>query len=758
MKIDRRSFLSLGIGAGAGIALTPLPWKLADDSSIWTQMWPWTPVPARGEATYVNSACSLCPGSCGISVRKIDERAVKIEGMEGHPVNDGGVCPIGIAGLQLLYGQTRVKTPLKRVGKRGEGKWQKISWDEAISEVSSNLAELRKSGNPQSLACISGSGRYGTVSGLFQRFMTAFGSPNFMSVPSFVDGYSMALKQMHGIDSIPGFDFENSDFILSFGSGIIDGWGAPVRMFKANANMKGKIVQIEPRLSNTAAKADKWIPIKPGTEAALALGLAHVIIKKSLYNKDFISKHSFGFDDMTGTDGKKVKGFKSLVMEKYTPASVARITDTSAEMIEELAVSFAKASSPLAVCGRGKGTAQGSLDEYIAVHALNALLGRVNTKGGVWAVEQPNYISWPYPDMDKIAEKGFASARIDGAGTDEFPLAGQLAHRFVNAVADAGRKEIPVEALLIEGANPLHQFSDTKAVKKAFSKIKFIASFSSYMDDSAQFADIILPNHCYLERYEDIPAPAGLQKPVIGISRPVVAPKYNTLHSGDAIIRIAKALGDKIESSFSWDSYEACLQATFREAWSKLDSVGFLINQKYGAPGWDQFETESKLFEFISSADGAKTGRDKDEIVNIADIEGKGDKKYNLTLISYDSIRLASGSVGNTPFMIKAVADTILKENDIFVEINPKTAKDAGVKEGAKAVLTTPKGSANVRVHLFEGIVPGVIAMPRGLGHTGDDKYLSGKGVNVHDLIGPVEDPASGLDAAWGIRAKLAKA
>jgi len=124
MKIGRRGFLSFVIGGAAGTALSPLPWKLTDDSSIWTQMWPWTPVPEDGEASYINSVCTLCPGRCGITVRKIEDRAVKIEGMKGHPVNDGGACLLGLSGLQLLYGPTRVKSPLKRIGERGRGRWE----------------------------------------------------------------------------------------------------------------------------------------------------------------------------------------------------------------------------------------------------------------------------------------------------------------------------------------------------------------------------------------------------------------------------------------------------------------------------------------------------------------------------------------------------------------------------------------------------------------------------------------------------------
>ena len=120
MKIDRRSFLSFVIGGAAGTALSPLPWKLTDDFAIWSQNWPWTPVPPNGEVFYVNSACMLCPGGCGITVRKVENRAVKIEGMKDHPVNDGGICPMGVSGLQLLYGPGRVQGPLRRVGSRGE--------------------------------------------------------------------------------------------------------------------------------------------------------------------------------------------------------------------------------------------------------------------------------------------------------------------------------------------------------------------------------------------------------------------------------------------------------------------------------------------------------------------------------------------------------------------------------------------------------------------------------------------------------------
>ncbi|WP_054698837.1 molybdopterin-dependent oxidoreductase [Desulfosarcina cetonica] len=276
MKVDRRSFLSFVIGGAAGTALSPLPWKLMDDSSIWSQMWPWTPVPPDGEVVYMDTTCSLCPGGCGISVRKVDNRAVKIEGKKGHPINDGGVCILGLSGLQMLYGPTRIKAPMKRIGERGEGKWQKISWGAAMEILSKKLGEIREHGEAHSVAAICGADQ-GTVPSLLKRFMTAYGSPNFICAPSFQDTDELAVKTLFGAAGRTGFDLENADYILSFGSGLADGWRSPVRMIKACSTWREKrvpVVQVEPRLSNSAAKANRWVPITPGTEADLALGIA----------------------------------------------------------------------------------------------------------------------------------------------------------------------------------------------------------------------------------------------------------------------------------------------------------------------------------------------------------------------------------------------------------------------------------------------------------------------------------------------------
>ena len=741
MKIDRRSFLALSIGGAAGTALTPLPWKLMDDVSIWSQNWPWTPVPAKGENRYAFTSCTLCPGGCGLMVRMVGDRAVKIEGLEGHPVNDGGVCVLGLAGLQLLYGHTRVKGPMKRIGKRGEGHWKKISWKAALAEVAEKLGKLRVGGQSHTAACITGNKR-GTVSALFKRFMTVYGSPNVMTTPSVNDTIEMAMQVMHGVEAQPGYDVENANYILSFGSGLIEGWGSPVRMFKANSAWResgARVVQIEPRLSNTAAKSDKWVPINPGTEAALAMGIAHVMIKESLINTYFVENHTEGY-----------AGWKKMVLNEYAPEKVASITGIGKMTIVKLAREFAGAGRPLALCGRGNGETPGSLAEAMAVHTINALVGNINQEGGLTAVPVPAYTAWPETGLDSVAQNGMAHSRVDGAGSAAFPLAASLLNRFAAGVM--GAKDYPVNALLISGANPAYATPDANGFKAALEKIPFVVSFSSYMDETAMLSDLILPNHTYLERYEDIPVAAGLPRPMVELLQPVVYPLHNTKSAGDALIELAGAMGGSIGEAFPWDNYEACLEEALADKWDVLREEGLWQDEGFQPPGWGEaFATVSGKFEFMRPDMGLMPS-----YVPL-NLEGNA-STFPLLLIPFDSMRLASGYISDPPFVIKTVEDTILKGKDGFVEVNPATAESLGLADGKVATLSTPAGEARVRIHYYNGIMPGVVALPRGLGHTADDKYMAGKGVNFNILISPVEDRASGLDTAWGVRAKLAKA
>ena len=737
MKVDRRSFLSFLVGGAAGTALSPLPWKLTDDISIWTQMWPWVPIPEKGEVSYVTSACTLCPGGCGISVRKVDERVVKIEGLAGHPINDGGLCTLGLAGAQLLYGPQRVKAPMKKVG----GRLVEISWEEALGEIAARLKELRESGQAHHVACIAGTDR-GTVPELLNRLLTVYGSPQFFRVPSIQDTYELTLYLMQGVRASAGFDFENTDYVLSFGSGLLDGWGTPVNIFQAHSRWcerGGKLVQIEPRQSRTAAKADSWIPINPGTEGALALGLAGVIVKESLYNADFVNTQSSGFES-----------WQRVLLENYDTESAAKMTGVDPSTIAKLARDFAGARKPLAVCGRGKGQTPGSLKEVMAVHALNALVGGIGRQGGVRTVPEPDYIDWPEPEMDAVAAAGMQQGRVDQAGGSQYPHARYLLNRLPEAVNSSA--DSPIQVLFVSEANPCYSLPNSKAFADAFKKIPMVVSFSSYLGETAALADYILPSPSYLEQYEDRPIAAGYPRPIVNLTRPVVEPLFNTRSVGDVVIELARSLGGTVAAAFPWDDHQTCLKETLGDKWAVLNDKGYWADEKSGSGGQPAtFETKSSRFEF--------TNAEIDAMARFAPVEPEGDKAaFPLVLVPYDTMQLWNGYIGDPPFVIKIVPDTVLKNNDVLIEINPATASQLGLQDGQTANLTTPRGTARVRVHLFEGIMPGVVALPTGLGHTAYGKFLAGKGVNVNALIGSIEDAATGYDAVWGIRAKLDKA
>ena len=713
MKVDRRSFLGLGLGAVAGAAVSPAAMKLTDDSSIWTQNWPWTPVPHDGEVTFENSVCSLCKGSCGISIRKVAGRAIKIEGQTDHPNNKGGICLHGIAGLQYLYDPARIKSPLKKNGK----KFEEISWEDAISQIAEKLSSIRDEKKTESIACISGN-ETGSVAELYKRFFKVFGSNNFYSVPSMDTTWETIASEMHGKNNSLSFDLENAGFILSFGAGLIEGWGSPVHCFKTNAarQKKGvKLFQIEPRLSNTAAGADKWIPIKPGTEADLALGLCHIIIKEEIYDISYISKYNYDF-----------KAFSKMLDKDYTPEKVAEKTGIDLTLIKQLAHKFAWADNPVAIAGKGRGDIAGDAKEFAAVHALNCLAGNINKKGGVWVNRKKNYLKFPVENLDNTARKGFAKPRYTSFQS------------LISQIGDSS--DSPIQALFILNANPCYTIHDSDKVIEVFKKIPFKVSFSSFMDETAKLSDIILPSHTFLERYEDIPSDsAGIAMKTVGLCKPVVSPVFNTKNQGDAILMIAKALKGKVADNFPWDNYEECLKSVAKNIWSALSDKGYVVLTK--KPSYSKPSAE---FSYI--ANGLKS------------VEAQGDKKsFPLTLISIDNMRIAGGEISSSPFAIKTVSDKVIKGNDILVEINPETAKKARLAQGNKAKITTPVGSAIVRVNLFEGIMPGLIGMAQGLGHTIDNKFVADKGVNINKLIAPVIEPSSGQDAAWGIAASISK-
>ena len=639
---------------------------------------------------------------------------------------------------------------------------------------------------------------------MIERLTKAVGSPNYVRMPSLEDTFWMGNILMQGNEGPMAYDLENSDYLLSFGSGLLEGWGAPGRVMNAWSLLrekavtgKAKVVQVESRASNTASKADQWVAAKPGTDAALALGIAHEIIKNNSVDARFIKDNTFGFDK-----------FKALVMESYSPGQVAGITGIPEETIVQLAKEFANAKAPLAIYGKGKGTLNGSLYEFMAIQSLNALTGNINKPGGV-ILSEPLPLS-PLPDAptDAIAAKGIQKSRLDQAGTLQFPLAQSLVNNLFDEINK--KQASPVDMLFVFSANPAHALPNSKAVNKALKKIPFIVSFSPFRDETAYMADMILPDHIYLEKTDDIVRPSGLPYPFYAVSQPIVKPLYNTRNTGDVIIRMAKKVGGTVKSAFPWNKYEAVLKArakglfdagggkvgcdnadaawkwqkrtqsdydSFDEMWESLSSGGFWYKPLSPATNNQRlFKTPTNKFEFFSTQIElavnafARKGSEKKALQSMSitaqgasaclphyeEIKHQGDH-YPLTLIPYEIINLASSQIPSPPFTYKTLFDNQLLKNDSFAMVNPKTASEYHLHQGDTVIIESAAGAVQVRVDVSHGAMPGMVYMPLGFGHTAYDEYIKEKGANPNDIVHAGKDPLSGQPIWWSTSVKITK-
>lgn len=770
MKLDRRGFLKFAVGGAIGTLATPIPWDMIDESAKFTDLW--APEPAKGPSSFVHTTCRLCPGGCGITLRLVEDksgrdewrgwhhkefiqrrrlpsvplRAVKISGNPGHPVNGGGICPLGAAGLQILYGASRITTPLKRTNSKEEDKatWEKISWDEALNIVGGRLREIREAGQPHTVACILDS-KGGIVPGLVDRFFRAYGSSNVMTMPSQEDVETIGLSLMQGTNARLTYDLENSKCVLSFGAALLEGWGAPLYNLKTFAKWQEMgehtLVQVEPNCSITASKADRWIAVKPGTEAALALGMANVIVQEGLYNQSFVA-HCQGFDK-----------FKTVLAE-YDLGKVSNLTGISQAVIAGTARQFAVTRPSVAVSGRGQGAMSGNLAEFMSIYSLNALVGNIGQKGGVVLQGELPFKAWPAVVTDALAEKGLTQARVDGS---DGKYAVSMLHNLPTAL-----KSGAVSTLFIQEANPCYAMPRADKFKKAVAKVPFVVALSSCMNETAGMADVVLPLASYLERLEDVPSPARVPYSVLGLTRPVLANVPEAKHPGDIYLTLAKALGGSIAASMPWDNFEVLLKDKVEGLFAARR--GRIGDQEVAALGsadelWEALNAGKCWSEDPVLAQMPVEFNPQNRAANFEPVAGmETAQEYPMLLVAYEDMNIVNRrAVDTPPYLTKNISDTVLQKKDLLVRVNPETAGRLRLAEGDAAVVQCPSGRLSVRVHRDAGIMPGVVAIPLGLGHSSEDPFLAGKGVNAYDVLEPVADPATGLASWWGTRAKLIK-
>src|SRR5687767_4502076 len=331
--MDRRSFIKLTAISGTSAALASCGnpdhqlIRFVPDEDI---------IP--GIAIWKPSVCPLCPSGCGLTVRVMDAEAdvvrngqagvlqiyaaKKLEGSPAYPINQGGLCARGQAAIQITYHPDRITQPLRRSGERGDGKYEAFAGDEAIAELVSKLDEIEGAGAGRALA-VAARRASGHRSALIALFLARFGAPGPITYELFGDDVLRRANALSfGREQLPTFDLANARYVLSFGADFLGTWGSPVSqnfgygaMRQDRPGIRGSFVQVEARMSQTGASADEWVPVRPGTEGVLALGLANVIIGAKLRPTDGGGARA----------GALIDGWTSGLAD-YTPEQVEKVT------------------------------------------------------------------------------------------------------------------------------------------------------------------------------------------------------------------------------------------------------------------------------------------------------------------------------------------------------------------------------------------------------------------------------------------------
>lgn len=789
--LSRREFLRLAGGFTLGTAALEAGRRLVVNMTTEENA---SYIRTSNEEKIIPTVCLLCPSGCGMLARVADGNLVKLEGNPMHPINLGALCPKGQAAPELLYSPDRVDGPKRRVGERGSGEWESITWDEAVQIVSDNLLALRTAGYPERAALLYGETR-GQMRQFFERFMMAVGSPNTVSHDSLnIEAAKLANLFTQGIYDLPSYDIENANYILSFGASLLEAGRTPQRMvsgysfIRRGRSVRGKVVVIDPRQGVTGAKADEWIPIRPGTDAALALGIANVIIKTGRFDSEFVQKYSFGFEDFVDDDGRQRKGFKTYVLENYDPKRVEQITGVPATTISRLAGELTGNKPAVAILPGKGGLLNGSMNGLsagMAINCLNALMGSIETKGGVLTQRYMACPDWPQMPKDSIAESGLDAERVDGAGS-LFPLA---RHAY-QAVADRVINGYPIDLLMLYDANPVFETPGGSRFIQAFEKIPFIVSFSSFIDESAKYADLILPEPTFLERWQD-DYMEGLGYPGVAIRQPVVEPVHNTMHTGDFLLSVARQMGKPISQAFPWNTYEDLLKDRLSEIgtdWETLTELGLWLVPGYqfsrrGNQRWvdevvgsdRRYAPRDGYFDFFSREINCLIGDlDRNQLASMgAGVSGDvlflphhedvkyigNEEEYPFHLNIFTLMSLGPYSyAANMPTLQEISGMTVGERWTGWVEMNEEAAHEMGLEKDEMVWIESPLGRVKTKLKIVKGTGKDILAMPYNQGHTEVGRFAKGRGANGLDILNPESEPFTGLASFTNTRVKIYRA
>lgn len=780
MAISRRSFLVGVAGAGVGFGLGALSHQFPLASPHVGS--DWTP----GEETFVASTCLLCPAHCGIKVRLVDSRPTRIDGNPLHPVSQGGLCPKGRAGLQLLYHPARLKGPLVRVGPPGSEDFKPISWDAALDHVAS---ALRSAYQPKGATPVEW--LVGDVSGVMGELVTGFcgvlGTTR-ISVDDYRDGSADVLRMCQGINAPPAFDLAGADFVLSFGAGLSEAWWALLQAARARDAESGgrspRWVQVDVRLSRSAVSANEWVPVRPGTFGALALGLAYVIVKEGLYDPDQVSRKVAGWEDWTDADGKQHLGFRTLVLRHGRPDEVSARTGVPVARLTALAKQFGGARRAVAMWDQTVAWRSGGLADTLAIHALNTLTGRLGRPGGL-------LVQSPMPQLPGPAERrapGELELLSAPLTATSWPISG-------------GDSSSPPKVLFLYQSNPVASLPGTDGVRQSLARVPLVVSFSPFFDESARYAHLILPDHTYLERWQDGLSPAAVASPVWGVVRPVVKPLQNTRATGDVILGLASRMGGDAATWARWSSVEELVhqrglslasagrgsafvdlfrQRELREVegrgwwlphgqapeefWQTVvDSGGWfdpLVDYDDGASRSQFSDGRVWIFPAEARLSLQKSGLPLAEGFLPADAATSAQDAtphdFPLQLVPFRVMTLASGGTPLMPWLLEHLGVLNGSAWETWVEVSPETARGQGLQSGQRVRVESNHGGFEATVRVFAGAQPGAVNVPYGL-HSKVEGWGEPNGANPLAAVGRVVDPVSGMPDWQSTRVRLVR-
>uniref|UniRef100_A0A7C3YZG8 Molybdopterin oxidoreductase n=1 Tax=Desulfobacca acetoxidans TaxID=60893 RepID=A0A7C3YZG8_9BACT len=649
----------------------------------------------------VFSICFMCTVRCPIRVEVENDEVTWIEGNPHVPGIDGAICAKGSAGLALLNDTERPQYPMIRTGPRGAGQWRRATWEEALDYTAAKLKTIIDKFGAQSVVF---GERTNLNTHISKTFCKAIGSPNHFTHDALCKGsVNTAFRTLTGYtDAQVGIDYANTKHIVLYGRNIFESLEIKaINNLLAAMDKGAKLTYIDPRVTVTATKADRYWMIRPGTDLALNYALMHTILREGLHDKVYVRRW--------------VKGLKELeaFVEPYTPAWAAKETGIPAEEIVALAQEVASVK-PHVVFHYGYRGAHHPMEIYFrrSIIILNALMGSIETPGGLFFKKGlkaagrgdiGKYVSQEFPKI--------TAPRFDGSGATQFPIA-DSSHGNPQMLAHAILKEdpYPIKALIANRFEPLQSIPDSTAVRQALDKLDLIVAIDVNFSEIAWYSDVILPESTYLERGDSIQAISGL-KPQLFIRKPAVSPRYDTKPAWWTLKELAKRLD--LGQYFPYETIEDIWNFQLKDTGVKLedfDKKGFVVLSDK-AIWWDrdkgiQFKTPSGKIELVSTL-----------------MENAGFPSFT----PYTSV--PTPPEGHFRLMVgRCAAHThVSTQNNLYLsELVPENelwlhtaaAAKLGVKDGAMVEVTSPIHSARLKAKVTDWIHPEAVFMLHGFGKT----------------------------------------